>query len=259
MRHASSSECRAQTPPPRQEVPAKKKRASRMTVANDEVATVGQVVAVNLPELVGPDSLHPGRDPLANVRASPRALPELAARAPRGTPDLRDLARSGVPRPHAEVVEAVEAVVFLPDQPPTVVRGGRLVEFRIGEGLDPNHGSCPPIDLRHAGEAPRVDRGEERPAVIRQRQRNERSSPREGEDVTREHVLPRRARARLAPPSAREGRRGSGGTRRSERRRQGHDGAEARQLPTRRSHVRRRSRRSDSSAGPSTRARFPTS
>src|SRR5690349_22740468 len=92
-------------------------RSARMAVADDEVAVGPQVVNVDLPELVRPDALHPARDPVADVGAVPRALPELSVGSSRRRAELDELTRPRVPRPGLEVVEAVEAVVLVPHEP----------------------------------------------------------------------------------------------------------------------------------------------
>jgi len=148
-------------------------RSSRMTVPDDHVAARTQVVRVYIAELIGPDALYPHRRPAANVGTVPWTVPVLTRRPPGRGAELREPVRLRVPGPRGEVVEAVEAVVLVPDEPAPGVGGPRLIELRIGERLDPGYGARPRIDLADAGEPPRVDRPEERVPVTRERERDE--------------------------------------------------------------------------------------
>src|SRR6188472_4374088 len=103
-----------------------------MAASDDEVAARPEGVGVDLSELVRADALYPGRDPVADVGAMPRALPELAVRSARRGAELDELSRPRVPRPGLEVVEVVEAVVLVPDEPTAVEGAPRLGELGVG-------------------------------------------------------------------------------------------------------------------------------
>src|SRR6476661_6819703 len=139
---------------PYDEVMIEQESTTRMTMPDDEIATALQVVGMDLAQLVGPHALYPRRNPTANVGATPGALPELTVRPPRRSADLGELPRPTVPRPGREVVEAVEAVVLVPDEPASVESAPRLVDLRVGERLDPHHGTRPARRPRNAASTP---------------------------------------------------------------------------------------------------------
>ena len=105
-----------------------------MTVPDDHVAARTQVVRVYIAELIGPDALYPHRRPAANVGTVPWTVPVLTRRPPGRGAELREPVRLRVPGPRGEVVEAVEAVVLVPDEPaPGVGGGGGEIIDRFGQ------------------------------------------------------------------------------------------------------------------------------
>src|SRR5579859_5450396 len=232
-----------------------KKGALSMTGVDDPIGAGAQVVDVHGRDVVRSRTLRPRGDSVANVGLPPGALPEVAARTSGRRPDLPELARLRVPRPGREVVEAVEAVVLVPDKPATVECAVRLIVVGIGERSDPRHRRARCADPRDTRERGRVDGAEERAAVVRECPRNEPGRAGQRHHVAREYAMPRRARAGFAPVRRRSGR---GSTRRDERCRQRKHDSYAAKSTTRRSHARRRSRRSGYWAESSTPARLPT-
>jgi len=144
-------------------------RPLRMSSVGDHVAHLREVVDVDVSDPAATRALGPGGDPVADVWLSPRRDPERAVGGALRRTDLRDRAGARVPRPGREVVEVLERVVLVPDEPAAVEGTVRLVRPRVGEAADTRDATGRDVDARDAGPAAAlIDRREERPPVVGQ-------------------------------------------------------------------------------------------